>query len=922
MKGSQEMLTSIIRLCTILLLLGLLLSVFLVIPQKAYAGGIVTNCTDDTDLHAKLVGGGEVTFDCGPTPVTINLTLTDTLRTHINITQTTTISGGGLITLQGDGSNRIFLVDGSTLVIDGLTIRNGWAVDSSSPISSTTNAGGGLQIINNSVVTITASTLTNNRAGNVGGAVNAENSLLIVQNSTLFDNQADFGGAIYILNSSARAAIINSTIISNTATDKGGGIRAWESELTITDSALSNNRAIITGFSNNPNPGSGAALAIYGSVVTISASTVISNQADFLGGAIYADSSDLTIQNSSLSDNQANFGGAIYNSKDFGFGGTATIVNSALISNTANGGDGGAIRIVDSQFTIANSTLSNNQAIGSEGSGGEGGAIGIVPFLNSNSILITNTTIYSNFASIQGGGIQADSGYGSGSIKNSIVANNVAASAANCGGDTITSAGNNIDSGTSCNFSSSGDLSNTDPLLGTLGDNGGATLTHALLAGSPAINAADNAACAADPINNIDQRGVLRPQGAFCDIGAVEETSSLAIAKVSINQDGEPIQPGERITYTVSVTNTSSLTATGGIISDTVPVNTTFVPGSIKLNPSGAGTEGVTPPTLASNLTIGAGQSVSVTYAVTVNTPLANQTRIVNTASVTSSEVSSPQTSVVTDTVTSAPVLAIQKTSLDANGGTLRPGDIISYTIAVSNSGTATATAGLISDAVSANTTFVPGSLRLNPAGAGVVGGAPPTLASGLVITAGQSVSVTFAVTVNSLLPDQTQIVNTASVTSSEISLPQISTVTDTVNIPVLTIQKTSLDANGGTLVPGDTISYTIVVSNSGTLTATGGVISDTLPANTSFVAGSLTLNPSGAGVVGSTPPILATGLTIAPTQAVLISYAVVVTASLSGPIQIVNTASVTSSEVSLPQTSTVTNMVTSRKIYLPIIQK
>ncbi|MBE7474464.1 MAG: DUF11 domain-containing protein [Anaerolineales bacterium] len=917
------MLTYIIRSYTILSLLGLLFSVFLVIPQKAYAGGIVTNCDDDTDLHAKLVGGGEVTFDCGPTPVTINLTLTDTLRTHINITQTTTISGGGLITLQGDGSNRIFLVDGSTLVIDGLTIRNGWAVDSSSPISSTTNAGGGLQIINNSVVTITASTLTNNRAGNVGGAVNVENSLLTVQDSTLFDNQADFGSAIYILNSFGRASIINSAIISNTATDKGGGIRTWESELTITDSTLANNRAIVTGSSNNPNPGSGAALAIYGSAVTISASTVISNQADFLGGAIYADSSDLTIQNSSLSDNQANFGGAIYNSKDFGFGGTATIVNSALINNTANGGDGGAIRIVDSQFTIANSTLSNNQAIGSEGSGGEGGAIGIVPFLSSNSILVTNTTIYSNFASIQGGGIQADSGYGSGSIKNSIVANNVAASAANCGGDTITSAGNNIDSGTSCNFSSSGDLSITDPLLGTLANNGGATLTHALLAGSPGINAADNAACAADPINNVDQRGVLRPQGAFCDIGAVEETSSLAIAKDSVNQGGEPIQPGERITYTVSVTNTSSLTATGGLISDTVPVNTTFVPGSIKLNPSSAGTEGVTPPTLASDLTIGAGQSVSVTYVVTVNSPLPNQTQIVNTASVTSSEVSLPQTSTVTDTVTSAPVLTIQKTSLDANGGALVPGDTISYTIVVSNSGTATATGGVISDTVPVNTTFVPGSIVLNPASAGTEGVTPPTLASDLTIGSDQGVSVTYAVTVNSPLPDQTQIVNTASLMSNEVSGPLTSTVTDTVANVVLSIKKTSLDANGGLLEPGDTLTYTILITNAGHLTATGGIISDSVPVHTSFVPGSLSLNPSGAGMKGTTPPTLASGLVITPNQTITLTYAVTINSSLPDQTIIKNTAAININELPGSIIGVVTNTVTSKQIvYLPVIQK
>ena len=62
-----------------------------------------------------------------------------------------------------------------------------------------------------------------------------------------------------------------------------------------------------------------------------------------------------------------------------------------------------------------------------------------------------------------------------------------------------------------------------DPLLGPLADNGGPTPTFALLLGSPAINAVDAATCA-DPatVNNLDQRGVTRPQGIACDIGAFE----------------------------------------------------------------------------------------------------------------------------------------------------------------------------------------------------------------------------------------------------------------------------------------------------------------------------------------------------------------------------------------------------------------
>src|SRR5690606_29126136 len=71
-----------------------------------------------------------------------------------------------------------------------------------------------------------------------------------------------------------------------------------------------------------------------------------------------------------------------------------------------------------------------------------------------------------------------------------------------------------------------GDLLDTAPLLGPLASNGGTTQTHALLANSPAIDAGDNAGCAAAPVNGVDQRGTVRPQGAACDIGAYEAAAT------------------------------------------------------------------------------------------------------------------------------------------------------------------------------------------------------------------------------------------------------------------------------------------------------------------------------------------------------------------------------------------------------------
>ena len=77
--------------------------------------------------------------------------------------------------------------------------------------------------------------------------------------------------------------------------------------------------------------------------------------------------------------------------------------------------------------------------------------------------------------------------------------------------------GYNLSDNASCNLTQPTDITNTDPLLGPLADNGGATLTHVLLPGSPAIDSGDDVACPAS-----DQRDVSRPQGAGCDRGAVE----------------------------------------------------------------------------------------------------------------------------------------------------------------------------------------------------------------------------------------------------------------------------------------------------------------------------------------------------------------------------------------------------------------
>ena len=276
--------------------------------------------------------------------------------------------------------------------------------------------------------------------------------------------------------------------------------------------------------------------------VSISGVTIQNGTAAFEGGGIL-NSGTLTLNNGTVSGNTATGrGGGIA-----GPNGTLTLNNSTVSGNTVND-SGGGINLLFGMVTLNNSTVSGNTA-------GDGGGI-----VNTGLLNLTNSTVSGNTASQGGGGINhalgtldlnnngggINIGGGTVSFKNTIIAGNNATNAGpDCFG-TLTSQGYNlIGNNSGCTFSlATGDLVGTpgtpvDPLLGPLQDNGGSTFTHALLAGSPAINSGDDTAAPAT-----DQRGVARPQGAASDIGAYEfepppNTAPVATGDAyNINEDG------------------------------------------------------------------------------------------------------------------------------------------------------------------------------------------------------------------------------------------------------------------------------------------------------------------------------------------------------------------------------------------------
>jgi hypothetical protein len=225
------------------------------------------------------------------------------------------------------------------------------------------------------------------------------------------------------------------------------------------------------------------------------------------GGGIDASSGTLTLTGTTVSGNSAVGGGGIAP------GGTTSIVRSTVSGNVSTGiGAGGGI-LNSGTLTVTNSTISGNTA----GAGGGGG------MASAGTASLLNATLSGNATTGNGGGIVSA---GTVSLRATIL--NSGSAGANCGSGSIVSLGSNLSNDTSCQaaFNQVGDQNNVSLSLSPLAFNGGLTQTHALLDGSPAIDAVQGA-CTTDGTATgggitSDQRSITRPQGIRCDAGAFE----------------------------------------------------------------------------------------------------------------------------------------------------------------------------------------------------------------------------------------------------------------------------------------------------------------------------------------------------------------------------------------------------------------
>jgi CSLREA domain-containing protein len=468
-------------------------------------------------------GADTIVFDAALAyPVTIVLTQTGAnedaaLTGDLDISGTLTISGTGQgqIMVDGNQTDRAFEVQaGARVTVVGLTVQHG---------NPGTAAGGGFVVDQTGTLTLTNSLVVSNTAASGGGL--KVMGALRMSNSVVQGNQ---GGGIS--NEGGALTLNQVDVIGNTGgygVSNSGGSLAFNTGLVAGNQGGIYNANNVSGTSlfnltilNNTGSGVYNTGGLFAVVLTLRQSQVMSNTAA-VGAGVYNEGSGatMTIYQTRLAYNVASSsGGGAWN------WGSMSIISSTIDHNRASNGAG--LRHNKGNLALTNATLSFNTA-----SNNGGGLYSD----SETSALLTNVTVDSNHtngAPATGGNLYLDNT--SLSLKNTIVSNG--GPEGNCGFNlpaSLNSVDHNLDSGTTCGFAATGDITNTDPLLGPLQDNGGSTPTQALLSNSPAIDQGTNSGC---PIT--DQRGLHRPQGSSCDIGAYESSASTTLYTLSLAYAG------------------------------------------------------------------------------------------------------------------------------------------------------------------------------------------------------------------------------------------------------------------------------------------------------------------------------------------------------------------------------------------------
>jgi hypothetical protein len=644
-----------------------------------------------------------------------------------------TNTSGGAVTVSGNGLARVFDINPGntdnpathfTNTLTGFTITNGKAFDATGATpDGAVASGGGIRDQGNQSLTLNNMFITNCSATADGGGVSMENSVdtpwtLTVNGSTVSDCTAGDAGGGIDTDGSGKVFIQNGSVLNaNTCVNQGAGI--WldaigndSANLTVTDSVVSDNKAIGGPTGGIGNAGNGA--------VTITNSTVAENFCGGSGGG-FGDENNLgtlVVTNSTFANNSATgSGGGIQE------GGPSTTINDSTITgNTATLG-GGGLSVTSEAFTLNNTIVATNQAGGANFISGMVTAVTVTTGGTGYTTAPTVTfspapaggTTATGVATTDGNAVtavtitNAGAGYttaptitfggpGTGAAAEATIVGplgpDVFAAVTTGNGNFIGIGDANL---TGITNGTNGNQIGTpaapiNPHLGALVNNGGNSPTEAPLPGSPVIDAGVNSFV--PTVITTDQRGAPRIVGAAVDIGAVEfQNASLS---VTVTPSPNPVVTGNTASFTVKVTNTSA----NALPADNSTVTVTLSGGLSATSPLKFSLGG-----------LASGQSASLT--VTANTPaLGTQTAsaVVNSPDTASSAtgtgsvsvISTAPTTVTVTNVTSHYTLFTQvetvTASVTSNGKAVTVGQVTltdggqSQTVNVGGDGTATAT--------------------------------------------------------------------------------------------------------------------------------------------------------------------------------------------------------------------------------------
>ena len=452
-------------------------------------GGDGISLREAIDASNNTAGAGTITFDEGVFSGGAN-SLIRLTQGELEITETLAIdaSTASNVTITGDADgDDILLTD--TFITDVTASSDGPAGDLLDDNSRVFN-------VSSANLTLSGLTVTGGRATTDGGGVQAGNGNLSLINSSVSGNSTTgsgaTGGGINI--DAGNISLINSFVSENSTTGfgaVGGGINVSNGDVSLTNSTINRNTTTGFGAGGGGIRVSNGEAALYGSSVT--GNSTGDSFSD--GGGINVIGGDVHLFSSTVNENTTtgtnSDGGGIHTGN-----GTVSLINSTISGNstTADSSDGGGISA--ESISLANSTITENSA------GGVGGGIGSL----SETLTVINSIIAGNTDDGTAPDLFVD-----GAVTQLVAEHSLIGDTTGSGITASTGVGNILDQ---------------PALLGPLADNGGPTLTHALLAGSPAINTGSNA-LAVDADGNAlttDQRGIGFDRINFgqVDIGAFE----------------------------------------------------------------------------------------------------------------------------------------------------------------------------------------------------------------------------------------------------------------------------------------------------------------------------------------------------------------------------------------------------------------